>query len=103
MGGELPAPAPPRLALAHSTELSEACTHGGSSRATGPCPALVPILSHAGSGAGAADSPPKTVPACAAALACSYAVVVMTDVSVYPAGPARPTSGAGAVALLIGG
>lgn len=26
----------------------------------------------------------------------------MTDVSVYPAGPARPTSGAGAVALLIG-
>ena len=32
-----------------------------------------------------------------------YAVVVMTDVSLYPAGPARPTSGAGAVALLIGG
>ncbi|KAL4431198.1 hypothetical protein ABPG75_006454 [Micractinium tetrahymenae] len=31
-----------------------------------------------------------------------YAVVVMTDISVYPAGPARPTSGAGAVALLIG-
>ncbi|KAI3433351.1 hypothetical protein D9Q98_003169 [Chlorella vulgaris] len=31
-----------------------------------------------------------------------YAVVVMSDVSVYPAGPARPTSGAGAVALLIG-
>ena len=32
-----------------------------------------------------------------------YAVVVMADVSVYAAGPARPTSGAGAVALLIGG
>lgn len=32
-----------------------------------------------------------------------YAVVVMTDISLYPAGPARPTSGAGAVALLIGG
>jgi hypothetical protein len=32
-----------------------------------------------------------------------YAVVVMTDVALYPAGPARPTSGAGAVALLIGG
>lgn len=31
-----------------------------------------------------------------------YAVVVMADVSVYAAGPARPTSGAGAVALLIG-
>jgi hydroxymethylglutaryl-CoA synthase len=31
-----------------------------------------------------------------------YAVVVMTDISVYAAGPARPTSGAGAVALLIG-
>ena len=27
----------------------------------------------------------------------------MTDISLYPAGPARPTSGAGAVALLIGG
>ena len=32
-----------------------------------------------------------------------YAVVVATDVALYPAGPARPTSGAGAVALLIGG
>lgn len=32
-----------------------------------------------------------------------YAVVVMSDISLYPAGPARPTSGAGAVALLIGG
>ncbi|EFN59211.1 hypothetical protein CHLNCDRAFT_138158 [Chlorella variabilis] len=31
-----------------------------------------------------------------------FAVVVMTDISLYPAGPARPTSGAGAVALLIG-
>lgn len=31
-----------------------------------------------------------------------YAVVVMSDVSVYDAGPARPTSGAGAVALLVG-
>ena len=31
-----------------------------------------------------------------------YAVVVMSDISLYPAGPARPTSGAGAVALLIG-
>jgi hydroxymethylglutaryl-CoA synthase len=31
-----------------------------------------------------------------------YAVVVMTDVAVYAPGPARPTSGAGAVALLIG-
>lgn len=31
-----------------------------------------------------------------------YAVVVMADISIYPKGPARPTSGAGAVALLIG-
>ena len=31
-----------------------------------------------------------------------YAVVIMSDISVYPRGPARPTSGAGAVALLIG-
>lgn len=31
-----------------------------------------------------------------------YAVVVMSDVSIYERGPARPTSGAGAVALLIG-
>lgn len=31
-----------------------------------------------------------------------YAVVVMSDVSVYARGPARPTSGAGAVALLLG-
>lgn len=31
-----------------------------------------------------------------------YAVVVMSDVAVYPRGPARPTSGAGAVALLLG-
>ncbi|KAL4524742.1 hypothetical protein Ndes2526A_g06852 [Nannochloris sp. 'desiccata'] len=31
-----------------------------------------------------------------------YAIVVMTDLAVYQAGPARPTSGAGAVALLIG-
>lgn len=30
------------------------------------------------------------------------AVVVMSDISLYEAGPARPTSGAGAVALLIG-
>ena len=30
------------------------------------------------------------------------AVVVMADISIYPAGPARPTSGAGAVALLLG-
>jgi hydroxymethylglutaryl-CoA synthase len=31
-----------------------------------------------------------------------YALVVATDISVYAPGPARPTSGAGAVALLIG-
>lgn len=31
-----------------------------------------------------------------------YAVVIMSDVAVYARGPARPTSGAGAVALLIG-
>ena len=31
-----------------------------------------------------------------------HAIVVMADVSVYPRGPARPTSGAGAVALLLG-
>jgi len=31
-----------------------------------------------------------------------YAIVVMTDLAVYQRGPARPTSGAGAVALLIG-
>lgn len=31
-----------------------------------------------------------------------YAVIVMSDLSVYARGPARPTSGAGAVALLIG-
>jgi hydroxymethylglutaryl-CoA synthase len=31
-----------------------------------------------------------------------YAVVIMTDIAVYARGPARPTSGAGAVALLIG-
>jgi hydroxymethylglutaryl-CoA synthase len=28
-------------------------------------------------------------------------IVLMTDIAVYPAGPARPTGGAGAVALLI--
>ncbi len=31
-----------------------------------------------------------------------FAIVVMSDVAVYERGPARPTSGAGAVALLIG-
>lgn len=31
-----------------------------------------------------------------------YALVVATDVAVYAAGPARPTGGAGAVAMLIG-
>lgn len=31
-----------------------------------------------------------------------YAVVVMSDLSIYARGPARPTSGAGAVALLLG-
>lgn len=31
-----------------------------------------------------------------------YAVVVATDISVYDAGPARPTGGAGAVAMLLG-
>ena len=31
-----------------------------------------------------------------------YAVVVMVDIAVYQRGPARPTSGAGAVALLLG-
>lgn len=31
-----------------------------------------------------------------------YAVVIMSDIAVYPPGPARPTSGAGAVALLVG-
>lgn len=31
-----------------------------------------------------------------------YAVVVAADIAVYPPGPARPTGGAGAVAMLIG-
>lgn len=31
-----------------------------------------------------------------------FAVVVSADIAVYAAGPARPTGGAGAVALLIG-
>ncbi|CAH0478993.1 unnamed protein product [Peronospora belbahrii] len=31
-----------------------------------------------------------------------YAVVVATDIAVYPKGPARPTGGCGAVAMLIG-
>ena len=30
------------------------------------------------------------------------AIVVAADVAAYPAGPARPTSGCGAVALLVG-
>ena len=30
------------------------------------------------------------------------AIVVMVDIAIYAAGPARPTGGAGAVALLIG-
>ena len=30
------------------------------------------------------------------------AVVVAADVAAYPAGPARPTSGCGAVAMLVG-
>lgn len=31
-----------------------------------------------------------------------FAVVVAADIAVYPSGPARPTGGAGAVAMLIG-
>ncbi len=31
-----------------------------------------------------------------------FAAVVMTDIALYPRGPARPTSGCGAVAMLVG-
>ena len=31
-----------------------------------------------------------------------YAIVVAADIAVYASGPARPTGGAGAVAMLIG-
>ena len=31
-----------------------------------------------------------------------FAIVVACDIAVYPAGPARPTGGAGAIAMLIG-
>lgn len=31
-----------------------------------------------------------------------YAIVIATDIAIYPAGPARATGGAGAVAMLLG-